>query len=68
MNHIVDGLWLILEESTWTDPPHLYMQKANYGLPDPTEYSVDLGAASTSSLIAWIKFVLGISFVYTVLK
>jgi hypothetical protein len=62
MNHIVDGLWLILEESTWTYPAHLYMQKASFGLPDPTEYEVDLGAASTSSLIAWIKFVLGINF------
>jgi uncharacterized protein YeeX (DUF496 family) len=68
MNHIVDGLWLVLEESTWTLPAHLYMQKAGYGLPDPTEYEVDLGVAATSSYIAWIKFVLGINFVYTVLK
>jgi hypothetical protein len=68
MNHIVDGLWLILEESTWVYPAHLYMQKAGYGLPDPTEYEVDLGAAITSSLIAWIKFLLGINFVYTILK
>jgi hypothetical protein len=68
MNHIVDGLWLILEESTWILPAHLSMQKAKYGLPDPTEYEVDLGAASTSSLIAWIKFVLGINFFYTVFK
>jgi hypothetical protein len=44
------------------------MQKAGYGLPDPTEYEVDLGVAATSSYIAWIKFVLGINFVYTVLK
>jgi hypothetical protein len=68
MNHIVDGLWLILEESTWISPAHLYLQKAGHGLPDPTEYEVDLGAASTSSIIAWIKFLLGINFVYTVLK
>jgi hypothetical protein len=61
MNHIANGLWLILEESTWTYPAHLYMQKANFGLPDPTEYEVDLGTAATSSFIAWIKFVLGIN-------
>jgi hypothetical protein len=68
MNHIVDGLWLILEESTWTYPAHLYMQKAKQGLPDPIEYVIDLGTAETSSIIAWIKFVLGINFVYTVFK
>jgi hypothetical protein len=68
MNHIVDGLWLILEESTRIYPAHLNMQKVGHGLPDPMEYEVDLGAASTSSLIAWIKFLLGINFVYTVLK
>jgi hypothetical protein len=61
MNHIANGLWLILEESTWTYPAHLYMQKANFGLPDPTEYEVDLGTAATSAFIAWIKFVLGIN-------
>jgi hypothetical protein len=61
MNHIADGLWLILEESTWIEPAHLKMQKAGKGLPDPTDIIVDLGAGETSAFMAWIKFILGMS-------
>jgi hypothetical protein len=61
MNHIVDGVWLILEESTWIWPAHLGVQKAGKGLPDPTEVIIDLGAGEGSAFMAWIKFLLGMS-------
>jgi hypothetical protein len=61
MNHIADGVWLILEESTWIWPAHLGAQKAGKGLPDPTEVIIDLGAGEASAFMAWIKFLLGIS-------
>jgi hypothetical protein len=59
MNHIADGVWLILEESTWIWPAHLGLQKAGKGLPDPTEIIIDLGAGEASAFMAWIKFLLG---------
>jgi len=59
MNHIADGVWLILEESTWTWPAHLYMQKSGTGLPDPTEFIIDLGVGEASSHMAWIKLLMG---------
>jgi hypothetical protein len=61
INHIADGVWLILEESTWIAPAHLKGQKAGTGLPDPIEVIIDLGAGETSVFMAWIKFLLGIS-------
>jgi hypothetical protein len=61
MNHIADGVWLILEESTWIWPAHLRLQKAGTGLPDPTEIIIDLGAGEVSAFMAWIKFLLGMS-------
>jgi len=61
INHIADGVWLILEESTWIWPAHLGGQKAGTGLPDPTDIIIDLGAGGTSAFMAWIKFLLGIS-------
>jgi hypothetical protein len=32
---IANGLWLMLEESTWVSPHHIFLQKAGDGLPDP---------------------------------
>ncbi len=61
MNHIADGVWLILEESTWIWPAHLFLQKAGIGLPDPTETFIDLGVGEASVFMAWIKFLLGMS-------
>jgi hypothetical protein len=61
MNHIADGVWLILEESTWVLPAHLKGQKEGKGLPDPTEVIMDLDAGENSASMAWIKFLLGMS-------
>jgi hypothetical protein len=35
MDQVANGLWLILEESTWVYPAHIGAQKAGEGLPDP---------------------------------
>jgi len=56
---IVNGIWTICEESYWGVPAHLSMQQRGYGLPDPTEHTVDLFAAETGGLLAWTSYLLG---------
>lgn len=58
MPQIVNGLWLMLEESTWVLPAHIGVQKAGSGLPDPAEPIVDLFAGETASTISWTQFLL----------
>ncbi|NLR56782.1 hypothetical protein HGH93_01625 [Chitinophaga polysaccharea] len=55
---IVNGLWVILEESTWVLPAHVGAQKAGTDLPDPTEPVVDLFAGETSATLSWAQFLL----------
>ncbi len=54
----VNGLWLILEESYWGLPAHLTMQAAGRGLPDTAECTVDLFAAETAALVAYVYYLL----------
>jgi len=61
LKKILDGLWLILEESTWTLPAHLFMQKEGFGLPDPNQFVIDLGACEWAALVSWIKLIMGIT-------
>ena len=56
---IVNGLWATCEESFWGVPAHLYIQKADLGLPDPRDPIVDLFAAQTSALVATAVYLLG---------
>ncbi|MEZ4774189.1 MAG: heparinase II/III family protein [Bacteroidia bacterium] len=58
-DQIVNGLWLICEESYWGVPAHLYLQSAGPGLPDVDEPTVDLFAAETGALLAWTYYLLG---------
>ena len=53
LDDIVNGLWATCEESFWGVPAHLYIQKADLGLPDPRDPIVDLFAAQTSALIGY---------------
>ena len=55
---IVNGLWATCEESFWGVPAHLYIQKADLGLPDPRDPIVDLFAAQTSALVATAVYLL----------
>ncbi len=58
LEHLVDGLWLICEESYWGIPAHLYAQRASIGLPDVTEPTVDLFVAETAMDLAYIDYLL----------
>ncbi|WP_161596642.1 heparinase II/III domain-containing protein [Chitinophaga vietnamensis] len=55
---IVNGLWAILEESSWVLPAHVGAQKAGTDLPDPNEQIVDLFAGETAATVAWTQFLL----------
>lgn len=58
LDDIVNGLWLLAEETSWCLPAHIGMQKAGTGLPDDTEPIVDLFAAETGALVAWTVYLL----------
>jgi hypothetical protein len=59
LDDVLNGVWLICEETWWGVPAHLGMQKAGTGLPDVEEPVVDLFAAETASLLAWVGWLLG---------
>jgi hypothetical protein len=52
---ITDGAWLLCEETTWCMPAH----QPGPGLPDPDAPHVDLFAAETAALLAWIALLTG---------
>ena len=59
-DRLIDGLQLILEETTWVIPAH---NKSRAGESDPISYcyaedvdNIDLFAAETGSLLAWIHY------------
>ncbi|SJZ98115.1 Heparinase II/III-like protein [Chitinophaga eiseniae] len=56
---IANGLWAIMEESTWVLPAHVGAQKAGTGLADPAEPIIDLFAGETAATISWAQFLLG---------
>lgn len=55
---IVNGLYAIMEESTWVLPAHLTLQQSGIGLPDPGDKIIDLGCAMTAPLIASVQFLM----------
>ena len=59
LDELVDGIWLICEESSWCVPAHIGWQKAGRGLPDTTEPIIDLFAAETAATLAWVDYLLG---------
>ncbi len=58
-DELVNGLWLILEETSWCIPAHIGGQKSGQGLPDEQEPIVDLFAAETGALLAWVDYLAG---------
>lgn len=54
---IVNGLWLILEESTWVLPAHLTGNNGKTG-PDPQKPVLDLFTAETAAQLAWASLLL----------
>jgi len=59
MDDIVNGIWMICEETYWGVPAHIGMQAKGIGLPDISEPTVDLFAGETGSLLAWTSYLLG---------
>lgn len=55
---IINGLYAVLEESSWVLPAHLTLQKSGPGLPDPGDPVIDLGCGMTAPLIASVQFLL----------
>ena len=58
-DEIVNGVWLICEESSWCIPAHVGASPDGRGLPDTTHPVVDLFAADTGALLAWTSYLLG---------
>ena len=58
LDDITNGLWATCEESFWGVPAHLYIQKADLGLPDPNDPIVDIFAAQTAALVATAVYLL----------
>jgi hypothetical protein len=58
LDEIVNGVWLICEESSWCVPAHIRRQLAGPGLPDTQEPTVDLFAAETAAMLAWVSYLL----------
>ncbi len=59
LDDIANGIWAICEESSWVFPAHINLQAAGPGLPDTAEPAVDLYAAETGVLLAWMLYLLG---------
>lgn len=56
---IINGLWLMMEESTWVSPAHIVVQKSGIGLPDPLDDYIDLGAGRVAADLAMVYLLLG---------
>lgn len=61
LEDLLNGIWAICEESSWCIPAHLYLseKQGEAGLPDVDEPLVDLFAADTGALLAWVAYLLG---------
>lgn len=58
LDDIVNGIWVICEETYWGVPAHVWVQAAGNTLPDRREPTVDLFAAETAALLAWTHYLL----------
>ncbi len=58
LDDIVNGIWVICEETYWGVPAHISVQAAGNTLPDRREPTVDLFAAETAALLAWTHYLL----------
>lgn len=62
LDDIINGVWCICEESSWVLPAHhnqFYADGGRHRLPRTQEPVIDLFAAETAALLAWIKYLLG---------
>jgi len=52
LDDILNGVWSICDEASWTLPAALYIQKSGFGLPDTDDPIVDLFTAKTVMVMA----------------
>ncbi|WP_328997698.1 heparinase II/III-family protein [Kribbella sp. NBC_00709] len=56
---VVDGIWLVCDEATWTIPAHASSATARgEALPRPGDRDLDLFCAETGGLLAWVDALL----------
>lgn len=58
ISQIINGIWCVSEESTWSLPAHLSLQHHYSPLPKPGEDIVDLGVCGTAALMSWVYFLM----------
>lgn len=60
LNDLIDGIWLIAEETSWVISAHNRQSQRSYpSLPDVgSEPGIDLFAAETGNLFAWLHYLL----------
>jgi hypothetical protein len=61
LEELINGIWLVCEETFWGLPAHLGLQKVHHssGLPDVEDPIIDLFAAETGATMSWIHYMLG---------
>lgn len=62
VEEIINGVWMVLEESTWCYPAHLSLQGTSDPLPDPTKLAIDLNAGEVAKFLAWVQLLMGEKF------
>ncbi|MCE5273198.1 heparinase II/III-family protein [bacterium] len=58
LKKIADGIWLICEESGWSDAPSPHMRTPGYELPDKSKPELDLTSGETVNLLACTSYLL----------
>jgi hypothetical protein len=58
LKKIADGIWLICEQSGWSDPASPHMREAGYELPDKSKPELDLSSGETVNLLACTSYLL----------
>ncbi|MFE5258622.1 heparinase II/III domain-containing protein [Streptomyces coelicoflavus] len=59
LDEVVDGVWLLCDEAGWCLPAHEQGGDDHGPLPDPGRPTLDLFAAETGGLLAWLDALLG---------
>lgn len=64
LDPIMNGVYAICEETTWTPPLHRLHWKVNMDeiLPDASDHMVELITAETAKLLVWVRYLLGSRF------
>lgn len=58
LDEIINGIWLICEETSWVVSAHNLHTQPHHILPDTHNPCVDLFAAETAGLLAWTRYLL----------